>query len=131
MEVVALESFARIILVIFAQMFDVDISMVTDRSAKVASSSAIGVSFGTTGSGLSMSTISGDSTQMTGLSNQEFVNKDLSCTVSSVSANIAEDFSVTLELGATKAEGVAALVTAWKVHPTGTHHRALLRRTTR
>ena len=59
MEVVALDSFARIILEVFAQMFDVDISIVTDRSAKAASSSAIGVSFGATGSGLSMSTISG------------------------------------------------------------------------
>ena len=41
---------------------------------------------------------------MTGPFNQEFVNKDLSYTVSSVSTNVAEDFSVTLELGAAKAE---------------------------
>ena len=47
---------------------------------------------------------------MTGPFNQEFVNKDLSYTVSSVSANVAKDFSVTLELGAAKAEEVVALV---------------------
>ena len=47
---------------------------------------------------------------MTGPFNQEFVNKDLSCTVSSVSANVAEGFSVTLELGTAKAEEVVALV---------------------
>ena len=47
---------------------------------------------------------------MTGPFNQEFVNKDLSYTVSSVSANVAEDFSVTLELGAAKGEEVVAPV---------------------
>ena len=47
---------------------------------------------------------------MTGPLNQEFVNKDLSYTVSSVCANVAEDFSVTLELGTAKAEEVVALV---------------------
>ena len=46
---------------------------------------------------------------MTGLSNQEFVSEGLSYTVSSVSANVAEDFSVTLEPGAAKAEEVVAL----------------------
>ena len=49
---------------------------------------------------------------MTGPFNQEFVNKDFSCTVSSVSANVAEGFSVTLELGTAKAEEVVALVSS-------------------
>ena len=42
------------------------------------------------------------------------MNEDLRCTVSSVNANVAEDFVVTLELGITKAEEVAASV----LHPT-------------
>ena len=46
---------------------------------------------------------------MTGPFNQESVNKDLSYTVSSVSANVAEDFSSMLDLGAAKAEEVVAL----------------------
>ena len=37
------------------------------------------------------------------------MSKGLSYTVSSVSANVAEDFSVTLELGAAQAEEVVAL----------------------
>ena len=46
---------------------------------------------------------------MTALFNQEFVSKNLSYTVSSVSAKVAEDFSVTLKFGAASAEEVAAL----------------------
>ena len=42
-----------------------------------------------------MSTITRGSTQMTGLFNQEFVSKGLSYTVSSMSANVAVDLSVT------------------------------------
>ena len=61
-------SAARIIQVVFAQMFDIDISMVIVRSAKAASASAFIIAFSATGSGLSMSTISGSSTQMTGRS---------------------------------------------------------------
>ena len=50
------------------------------------------------------------------------MNKDPSYTVSSVSANVAEDFSVTLELGAAKAEEVVALVSF--SHPFDRkHHR--------
>ena len=57
------------------------------------------IAFSATGSGLPVSMISGSSTQMTGPFNQEFVNKDLRYAVSSLSANVAEDFSVTLETG--------------------------------
>ena len=103
MEVVALDFFARIIQVVFAQMFDIDISMVTVGSAKAASSSDIDVSLGATGSGLSMSTISGGSTQMIALFHREFASQGLSYNVYFVSANVAQDFSVTLELGATSA----------------------------
>ena len=78
-------------------MFDVDISMVIVRSAKAASASAFLIAFSATGSGLPMSTISGSSTQMTGPFNQEFVNKDLCYAVFPVSANVAEDLSMTLE----------------------------------
>ena len=46
---------------------------------------------------------------MTALFNQEFVSKGLSYTVSSVSAKVAEDFSVTLKFGAASAEEVVAL----------------------
>ena len=84
-------------------MFDIDISMVTIRSAKAAAASAFLIVFSATGSGLPMPTISGSSTQMTGPFNQEFVNMDLRYAVSLVSANVAEDFSVTLKLGATSA----------------------------
>ena len=103
-----METFS-IIQVVFAQMFDIDVSMITVSSVEATSASAILIAFSATGSGLSMSTISGSSTQITGLSNQEFVSEGLSYTVSSVSANIAEDSSVTLELGAAKAEEVMAL----------------------
>ena len=96
-------SFTSIIQVVFAQMFDIDISMVTIRSAKAAAASAFLIVFSATGSGLPMSTISGSSTQMTGPFNQEFVNKDLRYAVSLMSANVAGDFSVTLKLGATSA----------------------------
>ena len=58
--------------------------------AEVTSASAILIAFSATGSGLSMSAISGSSTQMTGPFNQEFVNKGLSYTVYPVSANVAE-----------------------------------------
>ena len=47
---------------------------------------------------------------MTGPFIQEFVNKDLSYPVSSVSANVAEDFSMTLEPGDAEAEEGVALV---------------------
>ena len=95
--------------VVFAQMFDIDVSMITVSSVETTSTSAILIAFSATGSGLSISTVSGSSTQMTGLSNQEFVSEGLNYTVSSVSANVAEDFSVPLELGAAKAEEVVAL----------------------
>ena len=49
---------------------------------------------------------------MIGLFNQEFVSEGISYTVSSVSANVTEDFSVTLELGAAKAEEVVALASS-------------------
>ena len=102
-------SFTSIIQVVFAQMFDIDVSMITVSSVEATSASAILIAFSATGSGLSMSTISGGSTQITGLFNQEFVSEGISYTVSSVSANVTEDFSVTLELGAAKAEEVVAL----------------------
>ena len=106
MEVVALDSSARIIQVVFAQMFDIDVSMITVIvRARQRRQVPFLIAFSATGSGLPVSTISGNLTQMTGPLNQEFVNKDLSCMVSSVSANVAEDFPVTLELGPVKAEG--------------------------
>ena len=99
-------------------MFDIDVSMITVSSVEATSASAILIAFSATGSGLSMSTISGSSTQVTGPLNQEFMNKGLSYTVSSLNANVAEDFSVTLELGAAKAEEGVALA-SFKIALTG------------
>ena len=67
-------------------MFGIDVSMITVSFVEVTSASAFLIAFSATGSGLSMSTISGSSAQTTGLSNQEFVNEGLSYTVCSVSA---------------------------------------------
>ena len=106
-------SFASIIQVVFAQKSGIDVSMITVSFVEVTSTSAVLIAFCATGSGPPVCTISGNSTQMTGPFNQESVNKDLRYTVSSVSANVAEDFSVMLELGATKAEEVVASV----LHP--------------
>ena len=78
-----METFS-IIQVVLAQMFDISVSLITVGSVEAASASAILIAFSETGSGLSMSTISGSSTQVTGPFNQEFVNQGLSCTVSSV-----------------------------------------------
>ena len=101
MEVVALDSFARIIQVVFAQMFDADISM---------ASSAIGVSFGATGSGLSMSTISGGSTQRIALFHREFASQGLSYNVSSVSANVVQDFFCVVGIGSYLRDVVVVLL---------------------
>ena len=103
-------SFTSFIQVVFAQMFDIDVSMSSVGSVEVTYASAVLIVFSAAGIGLSVSTNTEGSTQMTGLSNQEFVSEGLSYTVSSVSANVAEDFSVTLEPGAASAEKVAALV---------------------
>ena len=68
--------------VVFAQMFGIDVSMITVSFVEVTSASATLIAFCATGSGLPMSAISWGSTQMTGPFNQEFVNKGLSYTVS-------------------------------------------------
>ena len=73
-------------------MFDTDVSMISVSSVEVTFARAVLIAFSAAGSGLSISTISGSSTQMTGPFNQEFVNKGLSYNVSSVSAIVAEDF---------------------------------------
>ena len=104
------DEFGQIIQGVFDQMFHIDSSMINVLSVRAESVDAFLIAFSATGSGLPVSRISGSSTQVTGPFNQEFVNKDLSYAVSSVSTNVAEDFSVTLELGAAKAEEVVALV---------------------
>ena len=71
-KVVALVSFTSIIKVVFVQMFGIDVSMITVSFVEVTSASAILIAFSSAGSGLSMSTISGSSTRMTGPLNQEF-----------------------------------------------------------
>ena len=65
-EVVALVPFTSIIKVVFAQMFGIDVSMITVSFVEVTSASAFVIAFSATRSGLSMSTISVSSTQMTG-----------------------------------------------------------------
>ena len=90
-----METFS-IIQVVFAQMFDIDVSMITVSSVEAMPACTILIAFSATVSGLSMSTISGSSTQVTGPFNQAFVNRGLSYAISSVNANVAKDFSVTL-----------------------------------
>ena len=60
-EIVTLASFTSIIKVVFAQMFGIDFSMITDSFVEVTSTSAVLIAFSATGSTLSMSTISGSS----------------------------------------------------------------------
>ena len=68
-EVVTLASFTSIIHVVFAQMFSIDVSMITVSSVEATSASTILTAFSASGKGLSMSTITRISTQMTGLFN--------------------------------------------------------------
>ena len=93
-EVAALASFTSIIKVVFAQMLGIDVSKITVSFMEITSASAVLIAFSATGSALSMTTISESSTQVTGPFNQESVKQGLSYTVSSVSANVAEGFSV-------------------------------------
>ena len=65
-EVVGLASFTSIIQVVSARMFSIDISMITVSSVETTSASAILIAFSVTGSGLSVSTISGGSTRRIG-----------------------------------------------------------------
>ena len=109
-----LPSYRSSIKVVFAKKFGIDVFVITVSFVEVTSVSAVLIAFSATGSGPPVSTISGSSTQMTGPFNQESVNEDLRYIVSSVNANVAEDFAVTLEFGTTKAEEVAASV----LHPT-------------
>ena len=55
-EVVALDSFTSIIQVVFAQTFDIDVSMITVSSVEATSASAVLIASSAIGSGLSMST---------------------------------------------------------------------------
>ena len=87
-EVMAPASVTLIIQVVFAKVFGTDVSMITVSSVEVTSASAILVAFSATGSGVSISTMSESSTRVIGLFNQEFVNRGLNYTVSSVSANV-------------------------------------------
>ena len=74
-----------------SQMFDTDVFMISVSSVEVMFARAVLIVFSAAGSGLSISTISGGSTQITALINQEFANQGLSYTVSSLSANVAEE----------------------------------------
>ena len=65
-EVVGLVSFTSIIHVVFARMFSIDVSLTTVSSVETTSANAILSAFNVTGSGLSMSTISGGSTRRIG-----------------------------------------------------------------
>ena len=58
-EVVALASFTSNIHVVFAQMFSIDVSMITVSSVEATSASTILTAFSAAGRGLSMSTITG------------------------------------------------------------------------
>ena len=61
-EVADLASFTSITQEVFAQMFVMDVSMISVISFEVTSESAVLIAFSAAGSGLSMSTISGGST---------------------------------------------------------------------
>ena len=58
-EVADLASFTSITQVVFAQMFDIDVSMISVSSVEVTSASAVLIAFSAAGSGMSISTISG------------------------------------------------------------------------
>ena len=61
--------------VVFFETFVTDVSMISVSSVEVMFARAVLIVFSTAGSGLSISTISGSSTHMTGPLNHEFVNK--------------------------------------------------------
>ena len=91
-EVADLASFTSIIQVVFALMFCIDVSMITVSSVEATAASTILTAFSAAGSGLSTSTSSGGSTQMTALIIEEFVSQRLSYTASSLSAIVEEPF---------------------------------------
>ena len=108
-EVVVRTSFRSITQIDFGQMFDVGVSIFTVNSEEATFARAVGIAFSAIGSGLSISTISGGSTHLTALINEEFVGHNLSYTVPSASVNVIGNISVTLESGAASAYEVVAL----------------------
>eukprot|EP00450_Noctiluca_scintillans_P031051 CAMPEP_0194555686 /NCGR_PEP_ID=MMETSP0253-20130528/98365_1 /TAXON_ID=2966 /ORGANISM="Noctiluca scintillans" /LENGTH=716 /DNA_ID=CAMNT_0039403185 /DNA_START=160 /DNA_END=2307 /DNA_ORIENTATION=+ len=104
-EIVALDSFSEMILVVFSQLFNIDVSMISIGSVEATSATAIHISFSATGSGLSTTTISGSASQMTTSFQHEFVSRSLSYTVSSVdgvTAAVSQGSSIDAEAASAK-----------------------------
>merc|ERR1719383_73766 len=88
-EIVALDSFSEMIQVVFSQLFNIDISMISVGSVEATSATAIHISFSATGSGLSTTMISSSASQIKSSFQEEFVSRSLSYTISSVDGLIA------------------------------------------
>ena len=73
----SMASFTRIIQGVFAQMFHIDLSMISVLSMRTKSASAILIALSAAGSDLSVSTVSSGLTQLTTLCHQEFVSRGL------------------------------------------------------